>query len=50
MKRKTVAILLVCMVTAFAAGCGNKTGNESGTEALTEGTETGNPQASIQIQ
>lgn len=50
MKRKTVAILFVCTAVAMAAGCGSNPGNGSGTEAvLEEGTETGNPNASINI-
>ena len=50
MKRKTVSILLVCPAIAAISGCGSKPGNNSGTEALTEGTETGNPNASINIE
>ena len=50
MKRKSVAVLFVCTAIALTAGCGNKPGNTTGTEALTEGTETGNPNASINIE
>ena len=47
MKRKTVAILLVCTAVACTAGCGNKSGDGGSTEAvLQEGTEA---QSSLNI-
>ena len=41
MKRKIIAILLVCMAVSSAAGCGTKGGvaADTETEILTEGTE-----------
>lgn len=50
MKRKTTALLTICMITALAAGCGNSKNNSTdGTESVEAGTENGFVTASADI-
>lgn len=50
MKRKTTALLTICMITALAAGCGNSKNNSTdGTESIEAGTEIGSVTASADI-
>ena len=50
MKRKTTALLTICMITALAAGCGNSKKNSTdATESVEAGTESGSVTASADI-
>lgn len=52
MKRKIIAILLVCMAVSSAAGCGTKGGAaaDTETEILTEGTEAALSGSSLDLK
>ena len=52
MKRKIIAILLVCMAVSSATGCGTKGGAaaDTETEILTEGTEAALSGSSLDLK